>query len=455
MAGDPHHRYTFIEWGIMILNMERSQTHLTTTDRVREQMRLHLGLMDADGEDWDYAAADTKTHTHCYHIYPAMMIPQVARRLIRTYGAGARLLLDPFCGSGTSLVEARLAGLNAIGIDLNPFATLLARAKTTDYDLPSVYKQSRKLRHFVDDLLKRGMEVPAPQFYNIDYWFKPEAQRDLALLRYAIESVIPVETRDFFWVAFAATVRESSNTRRGEYKLYRIPESELHTYTPRVFTTFWERLGRNLRGLEEFLNERDPRTHAQVYERDVRDGIPLTTGAVDIVVTSPPYGDSQTTVAYGQFSRLVLQWLGYDDDTAKSIDRRALGGTIAPTKIHYNAPSLESTLEAIGQASHKRAAQVKQFYDDFAQCFPEISRVVKPGGYGCFVVGNRTVKGVRIPTDRILIEIAACFGWAHITTHHRNIPNKRMPLRNSPSNKPGELAPTMTEEHIVVLQKQR
>ena len=100
------------------------------------------------------------------------------------------------------------------------------------------------------------------------------------------------------------------------------------------------------------------------------------------------------------------------------------------------------------------APRRSQFYDDFAQCFPELSRVVRAGGYGCFVVGNRTVKGVRLPTDRILIEIAAYFGWTHITTHHRNIPNKRMPLRNSPSNKPGELSPTMTEEHIVVLQRQ-
>ena len=430
------------------------EAHLTTTDRVREQMRLHLGLAESDGEDWDYAAADTKTHTHGYHIYPAMMIPQVARRLIRTYGGGARLLLDPFCGSGTSLVEARLAGVNAVGIDLNPFAVLLARVKTTDYDPLAVHRHAQELRQCVDDLLKRGVEIPPPRFYNIDYWFKPEAQRDLALLRYAIESAVPAETRDFFWVAFAATVRECSNTRRGEYKLYRIPEAELPAYRPRVFETFWERLGRNLRGLEEFLRDRDPHTHAQVYERDLREGVPLPTGAVDIVVTSPPYGDSQTTVAYGQFSRLVLQWLGYDDETAKSIDKRALGGRLAPTEPRYESPSLARALAAIGDACPKRAAQVKQFYDDFAQCFPELSRVVRAGGYGCFVVGNRTVKGVRLPTDRILIEIAACFGWTHITTHHRNIPNKRMPLRNSPSNKPGELSPTMTEEHIVVLQRQ-
>ncbi|MGQ9658044.1 MAG: DNA methyltransferase [Fimbriimonadales bacterium] len=433
--------------------MKQGETHFPTTDRVREQMSLHLGLVEDTAEDWDYAAADTKTHTHCYHIYPAMMIPQVARRLIRTYGRGARLLLDPFCGSGTSLVEARLAGMNAVGIDINPLAVLLACTKTTDYAPLDVYRYAQELRRFVDELLKHEIEVPAPRFYNIDYWFKPEVQRDLALLRYAIEQTTPTEMRDFFWVAFAATVRECSNTRRGEYKLYRIPQAHLSTYQPRVFETFWEKVGRNLRGLEEFFSERDSSTYAQVYERDLREGIPLPTASVDIVLTSPPYGDSQTTVAYGQFSRLVLQWLGYDDDTAKSIDRRTLGGALVPVETRYKSPSLAATLDAIEHNCPKRAAQVKQFYDDFALCLPEISRVVKPNGYGCFVVGNRTVKGVRIPTDRILVEIAACFGWMHRATHRRNIPNKRMPLRNSPSNKPGELAPTMTEEYIVVLQR--
>jgi hypothetical protein len=146
--------------------------------------------------------------------------------------------------------------------------------------------------------------------------------------------------------------------------------------------------------------------------------------------------------------------LGYEDRIAKSVDKRALGGQITRTSISYPAPSLERALEVISRISPKRALQVKQFYDDFADAFSEITRVVKPGAYGCFVVGNRTVKGVQLPTDAILIEIAAHLGWTHLTTHHRKIPNKRMPLLNSPSNRPGDISPTMTEEHIVVLQKQ-
>lgn len=443
--------------GIIIRKMRRERTSTDATGRVREQIPLALGganYLDSNAEDWDYATANTKTHTHCYHVYPAMMIPQVARRLIRLYGRPEGLLLDPFCGSGTSLVEARLAGMNAVGVDLNPFAVLLARAKTTDYDIQTVASEAKHLRNVVEELIKSDFAAPIPRFFNIDYWFKPEVQSELALLRYAITRFVSPALQDFFLVAFAATVRDCSNTRRGEYKLYRIPAVQLGQHNPQVLPTFWERVGRNLRGLSEFLADCKPNTSVQVFEGDTRLGLPLSDESVDIILTSPPYGDSQTTVAYGQFSRLVLQWLGYDDEIAKSVDKKALGGQRRAVDVTFHSPTLEYIVEQIEQHSPKRAEQVAQFYRDFAECFPEISRVAKADSVGCFVVGNRTVKGVRIPTDQILIEIAANFGWKHSTTYHRRIPNKRMPLRNSPTNRPGELCETMTEEHIVVLRRE-
>lgn len=437
--------------------MKRAHAASNTTDRVREQIPLALReaiYTETEAEDWDYATANTKSHTHGYHVYPAMMIPQVARRLIRLYGQPRGLLLDPFCGSGTSLVEARLAGMNAIGIDLNPFAALLARVKTTDYDLEKAAAEAKRLRHKVEELAKSDCSVPTPQFFNIDYWFKSEVQSDLAVLRYAIEHFVVPELKDFFLVAFAATVRECSNTRRREYKLYRLSDAQLSQYNPQVFSTFWEKVGRNLKGLSEFLADRHPDACVQVFEGDARLSLPIQDAIIDLIVTSPPYGDSQTTVAYGQFSRLALQWIGYADEVAKSVDRRALGGQRRATHVAFHSPTLERTVAHIERQNPKRAAQVAQFYGDFADCFPEISRVSKLGSIGCFVVGNRTVKGVRIPTDQILIEIASCFGWTHLTTYHRRIPNKRMPLRNSPTNRSGELCDTMTEEHIVILRRE-
>ena len=87
---------------------------------------------------WDFRGADTKQFTHCFHIYPAMMIPQIARELILRYGVDGGLLFDPYCGTGTSLVESRLAGMNAIGTDINPTARMIAKSKILDYDLETL-----------------------------------------------------------------------------------------------------------------------------------------------------------------------------------------------------------------------------------------------------------------------------------------------------------------------------
>lgn len=82
-------------------------------------------------EGWDFRDADTKEYTHCFHNYPAMMIPQIARELLKIYGNEGGWLLDPYFGTGTSLVEASLYGMNSVGCDINPLARLIAKAKTT------------------------------------------------------------------------------------------------------------------------------------------------------------------------------------------------------------------------------------------------------------------------------------------------------------------------------------
>ena len=81
---------------------------------------------------WDFKEADTKEYTHCIHTYPAMMIPPIARRLISIYGKNAKNLLDPFVGSGTSLVEASLVPhiKSAYGFDLNPLAILISKVNS-------------------------------------------------------------------------------------------------------------------------------------------------------------------------------------------------------------------------------------------------------------------------------------------------------------------------------------
>ena len=174
---------------------------------------------------------------------------------------------------------------------------------------------------------------------------------------------------------------------------------------------------------------------------------------IDLVVTSPPYGDSRTTVAYGQFSRLALQWLDYEDII--SLDNKLLGGKASKElEVKINSPTLKKIIDGIAKIDSKRAKEVLSFYEDFDKCVIQLNRVMAKDGYVCFVVGNRTVKGINIPTDKIMSEIfMAHDNYKYIATHLRAIPNKRMPSLNSPSNKVGEKVTTMCNEFIFVLQK--
>ena len=161
-------------------------------------------------------------------------------------------------------------------------------------------------------------------------------------------------------------------------------------------------------------------------------------------------------MAYGQFSRLSLQWLGLPYEEARDVDKRSLGGRrLTNLDAVSNILTLQKALEQIASKDSKRALEVGSFYHDFSLCFREIARVCTLGAKACFVVGNRTVKGVQIPTDRIVVELGKQCGFAHIDTFHRHIPNKRMPSKNSPSNVRGRLGSTMTKEHIIILEKMK
>lgn len=401
-------------------------------------------------ESWDFRRSDTKTYTHCFHSYPAMMIPQVAGRLLEKYGRNARHLLDPFCGTGTSLVEANLRGVAAVGVDLNPLACLIATAKTT---IISLQKLDLYLKSFNDFLFATRFndvqsEITLPAFPNIDFWFSKRVQQDLAIVKKYISEITERDVQIFFKVAFSETARETSWTRNSEFKLYRMSEKQLERFQPDVFGTMEAKLARNRKGLEIFTEQRKP-SETTVVHRGASET--LFDAEFDLILTSPPYGDSRTTVAYGQFSRLSNQWLDFENVT--SLDNNLLGGKTRKESIKFESKIVRETLEKVADVHEKRALEVASFYVDYRNSIKNIARAVRKKGFACFVVGNRKVKGVNLPTDEITIDFFAENNFRHVETIVRNIPNKRMPSKNSPTNVTGAKDTTMTQEFIVVLQK--
>jgi len=409
-------------------------------------------------DSWDFKTAYTKQHVHCFHPYPAMMIPQVAGRILDEFAKKASLLFDPYCGTGTSLVEANLRGINAIGTDINPLARSIAKVKTTVIPLKVLDSYLKGFNDFIFSV-KLGIKKVSPvipYFKNIDYWFKKETQYWLAVIKEYIEGIDNKDVQDFFKVAFSETVREASLTRNSEFKLYRMTHKQIEKFNPDVLSIMIKKLIRNRNGMAEYISLKNNKATSKIYDFNSVYQIPesaLPTHSVDIVVTSPPYGDSRTTVAYGQFSRLSNQWLGFEE--INEVDKRSMGGIRKKEFKNFGFNPLDKVLLQIAKIDKKRVYDVISFYIDYEQSIANVSKVVKVGGIVAYVVGNRRVKGIEIPNDEITREFFERNGFKHIKTIIREIPNKRMPNRNSPSNIAGVTDTTMNYEHIVILRKEK
>ena len=401
---------------------------------------------------WDFRGENTKSYTHGLHSYPAMFIPQLARRLIINCSQTGDTICDIFCGSGTALVESRLLGRNAYGIELNPLAALVAKAKTTPIEPELLQKTYISLFSEIKNYKPKKSELPT--FFNIDFWYKKNVITELAKIKKCINNIKNKDIRDFFLVIFSETARYTSNMRNGEFKLFRIPKEKLENYDPDVIAAFKKRVEKNIEGMKEFYNDVDNKTRVRIIQGDSTKKYDIKNDSIDCIVTSPPYGDSRTTVAYGQFSRLSLQWLDMIKDDELQIDRQLMGGIVNPEiKNDLNSKSLAKILNLVAEHDSKRAKEVLAFYIDLNKAFVQAYRILKKYKYFCVVVGNRTVKGIKLPTDFIVSELGENLGFHTVDIIVRNIPNKRMPLKNSPTNVSGELEETMQKESIVILQK--
>jgi hypothetical protein len=345
--------------------------------------------------------------------------------------------------------------MKSYGFDLNPLARLISQTKTYKLDVNSLKLWVEKF--YNQPILKTNVpcDFKINGISDINFWFKPSVIEGLISIKEFIFNIDDSKIRDFFKVAFSETVRESSNTRKNEFKLYRYAADKLEKHNPDPYKIMSEKLKRNFKAyldMEMFMFDRN------WYESTVLDfnscvGIPdkiLAESSVDLIITSPPYGDSKTTVAYGQYSRLSSAWLDFPEP--EKVDKNLMGGD-KKTINELPSKELNNCILEISKVDEDRAKEVFSFYKDLFDSILNVSKLVKKNGYVCYVVGNRTVKGVVLPTDEIVKDFFSENGLNHISTFVREISNKRMPLKNSPSNQAGKIASTMLNEYIVTMKK--
>ncbi|MDR1480938.1 MAG: hypothetical protein LBJ00_18590 [Planctomycetaceae bacterium] len=335
------------------------------------------------------------------------------------------------------------------GFDINPLAVLISKVKFTKTSTGDLLKTRKIFRNDLYDFLKNENDIKTllrPKVTNIDFWFSQEVIKNITVIKYFIDKIDNENIRNFFLIPFSETVRECSYTRNNEFKLFKMKEQDLLNFNPDVIGVYFKKFDDVFFLYSNFYF---PKLQNNIKINIQHSTFQPQDGYFDVVLTSPPYGDSRTTMAYGQFSTFSNEWLGIN--YARKIDGMLMGGT----KLKWNISSgiIADYISQISKIDCNRALDVSAFYNDLGKSITQVAKSIKQGGKSVYIVGNRTVKNVQLPTDQFVAEKFEENGFKHLITYKRALSNKSMPSRNSPTNKTGKTANTMLLEYIVVCEK--
>lgn len=404
---------------------------------------------------WDFGEYNANIYNHGLHQYPARFIPQLVRKIIKTFADDNAKVLDIFSGSGTTLLECKYLGIKkSYGIELNPFAIFMTKTKLQDIDELIVKKELKKIEKLFFD---NSYTFSLVSFKNIDFWYDKKTICSLSKLLDIILKIKNEKIKNFYLLIFCELSRKVSFLDHGGFKMYR-SKSKLNTqFEPNVWNEFIKITQRNFELLHNNnLLTKNTNTKQILIHGDSRIIHPeIDEHSIDLILTSPPYGDSKTTVAYGQYSRLPWQWLSQKDDIIQ-LDNNLLGGStknIDKSVLNLSKKLKSQAAEIESVDDSKRVNDVIAFYNDLYATLTSASHYIKKGGYFILVTGNRTVKKVYLRTDIIIAEFAKTLAYSTEKIYSRHIMNKRMASRNSPTNEKGKTVNTMMTENIIILKK--
>jgi site-specific DNA-methyltransferase (cytosine-N4-specific) len=383
-------------------------------------------------ENWEYAEANTQDHVHGLHLYPARMIPQIANRLIKENSSVGQTILDPFCGSGSVLAEALILGRNAVGLDINPLAIMISKAKTSPISPDTLGQVFDEVSEIVKQniSLNRENKYKPDVFYfkNIHHWFNKDVVNDLSIIKESINKTkIADESIDnLLKVCFSATLLKTSNIAFADNPYFARAKKgkALEKHAPNVLEIFEQNLQDYRCRMRLFYELHSKNVSCRVIRHDSRN-MPLKDNSIDLVVTSPPYGEESHTMSYSRFTKLSLLWLGYSLRDINKNESTSLGGTL--TVFRDISPRLRKLYDELAEKDSQRAKEVFSFFWDYEKCLMEIHRVLRPGCLACIVIGDRSALGLKVSNGEITEELAKPSGFIHKATYHRKIPKKVLP----------------------------
>ena len=416
--------------------------------RLRDLLRADLGFHGSSG----------KFATHAWHPFPAKFPPQLAHYFIEGLSAPGATVLDPMCGSGTTLVEAQRLGRRAVGCDIDPLARLICEAKLSPVAtregmaagravLDGARRDLSKWRRILEAELRDRFDTESRRF--LDYWFPARQQLELMSLMRRIEAVATEPMRRFLRMVFSGTIiAKSGGVSWARDLAHTRPHRVLDKTPPSAFDAFEKRLDANLA-----VDLPPPLGAAANVLASNADATGLPSDSVDLIVTSPPYANN--AIDYMRAHKFSLVWFGWKLTDLRALRKACLGHDgLAPDAAGPLPGRCETTLARLAARDARKAAVLRRYFGEVAGVLAEMHRVLRHGGAAVVVVGSSTLRGIDVETHHAFVAIAEREGFecAGLGVRQLDRDKRMMPARWGQGKRTG-IEGRMHDEHVIGLIK--
>lgn len=399
--------------------------------------KLHVVEPNLYEADLSFAGHDSQYSLHALHPYVAAINPPLVKKLIETYVPKHENILDPFCGGGGVLLEATLHNHKSAGGDVNPLSIILSRAKTTHIEQYKLQKAFIEIIELAENPDSKEIGIH-PQ---LEFWFKKDSLPFINSLINAINTItIHNKKLNILYKAiFSATVRDVMLTYRGEVRLRKLREDDLKKFNPDVLRTFAKRYkiayDRIITLPEDAVSDIDIRDIKKMEFKDE---------SFHSIICSPPYADDKNGVGYFQFSKNMLEWLGYSKEEINNHKKLFLGASKELNKLP-KSESLEISLENVAKRnSNNHYKEAVSFYHDYNLGLLEMNRVVRKNII--IVIGNRVLSRTQFDNAQITVDFFKNIGVKLKHHYTRELRKKRI------ANMGGD-GGGIAKEHILIFEK--
>lgn len=373
-------------------------------------------------EQWNFSDS-SELLMHSIHSYPAKFPAFIATKAFEyaeDEGVNVNSVADIFCGCGTVALEAKLHKKDFWGYDINPVATLIAKAKSENYDVKKLENFFSKIKcDFEACLVDESIYETSNR--RIQYWFTVNSFNSLYKLRTSIQRQVKEEKYiDAYLCLFSSILKSCSKWLTKSIK----PQVDPHKKEADVWGVFEKQHSKFIRAVNQLEGSisKNVKTNIKTANFLMASNLPN----VDLIISSPPY---VTSYEYADLHQLSTLWLQYVDDY-RELRKGSIGSAYNSEYYVVNLESLNSVGKEILtelMSTHKATAQIRsiaRYYTDMQRVINKCANMLNDGGMVFLVVGDTEYKGVQIKNSEHLIECLRQSGFTDIKAAKRRISNK-------------------------------